>query len=737
MAKQQQPPPRMPTSPAAQGPTENARKYAWAKPPEKSTLLGTSVKRIDGPGKVSGTARYTFDINRPGMLYARAIRSPHAHAKVLSIDFSAAQAAPGVKGVLIWKDPGGEVMYQGDVVAAVAADTEERAHDAARLVRVQYEVLRHFAREERAMAPDAPQVFASGNTRAGQMQEFGDLDVGFKAAAHVVEATYSTQVITHVCLESHGAVCEWSGDKLTAWVSTQGVHATRQQLAQALKVPEADIRVICEHMGGGFGSKVAADASIVIPARLAKETGAPVKLMLDRKEEHLDSGNRPSAFSQIRAGVAADGKLTAFDAKTWGTGGSGQGARFPLPYIYQFPNRRRTHTDVFINACNQRPMRAPGHPQGCFATETLMDELADLVKMDPLEFRLKNLPPRAPDAMWADYYRMGAQRFGWDKRHPTGDPTPGPIKTGMGLSANQWGGGGRAGNAHVDILSDGSVVVKCGTQDLGTGTRTIVPMIAAETLGIPMDFVKGEIGDTNLPFAGVSGGSTATAGVGPAIRIAAGRARDMLFAKVAPALGVEPDALVAINGEIQVKGNTSKSMPWKNACKLLGTEPISVDAAWEPGLSGVNSSGVQFAEVQVDIETGIVKVLRVLALQDCGLVIDKLTAESQMYGGIIGSINFALFEERLLDRDTGKMVNPNMEHYLLASMTDIPKIDVMLMSQPERGIIGIGEPPTVPTASAIALAVRNATGATIRSLPLHPHRVLAALGQTNTGGRTP
>jgi xanthine dehydrogenase YagR molybdenum-binding subunit len=597
-------------------------------------------------------------------------------------------------------------------------------------------VLPHVVREDKSMAPEAPKIFPTGNTRAGQAQEFGDLEAGFKAAAHVVEAAYSTHVITHVCLESHGAVCEWSGDKLTAWVSTQGVHATRQQLAQALKVPEANIRVICEYMGGGFGSKVAADAPVVIAARLSKDIGAPVKLMLDRKEEHLDSGNRPSAFSEIRAGVSADGKLTAFDAKTWGTGGAGQGAQFPLPYIYQFPNRRRTHTDVYINAGNQRPMRAPGHPQGCFPTEILMDELAELVKMDPLEFRLKNLPPQAPDAMWGEYYRIGAKRFGWDKRHPTGDTTPGPIKTGMGLSANQWGGGGRAGNAHVDILADGSVVVKCGTQDIGTGTRTLVPMIAAETLGIPMNLVKGEIGDTNLPFAGASGGSTATAGVGPAIRIAAGRARDALFEKVAPALSVEPSALVAANGKIQVKDNPSKSMTWKNACKLLGTEPISVDAAWEPGLSGVNSSGVQFVEVQVDTETGIVKVLRVLALQDCGLVIDKLTAESQVYGGVISSINFALFENRLLDRNTGQMVNPNMEHYLLAGMTDIPKIDVMLMNQPERGIIGIGEPPTVPTASAIALAVRNATGATIRSLPLHPHRVLDALNEAKAAGRT-
>jgi xanthine dehydrogenase YagR molybdenum-binding subunit len=717
--------PRVPTEPTA-----NAKKYAWAQPPTKTKILSRSVERVDGPSKTSGSAKYTYDINRPGMLWARAVRSPHPHAKVTAIDFSGARKAPGVRGVLAWRDPGSEVMYQGDVVAAVAADSENHARDAARLVKVTYETLPFVVREAKALEPSTPNIFANGNTREGRATEVGDLAAGFKAAAHVHEATYDTQVITHVCLETHGAVCEWTGDKLTAWVSTQGIHSVRQQLAKSLKVPEADVRVICQYMGGGFGSKIAADAPIVIPARMALMTGAPVKMMLDRKEEHLDTGNRPSAFSKIKAGVAADGMLTAFEAETWGTGGAGQGAQFPLPYIYQFPNRKRTHKDVYINAGNQRPMRAPGHPQGCFATEVLMDELADLAKMDPLELRLKNLPPKAPDAMWGDYLTIGAKQFGWNKRHATGDGGKGPLKKGMGVSINQWGGGGRAGNAHVDILADGSVVVKVGTQDIGTGTRTVVGMVAAETLGVPLATVRAEIGDSNLPFAGVSGGSTATAGVAPAIRIAMGRAKEALIARVAPVMGVDPSQVTIADGRVT---GGSKSFNWKAACRHLGQEPISVDNAWEPGLSSVNTSGVQFAEVTVDTETGIVKVDRVLAIQDCGLVVNKLTAESQVYGGVISSINFALFEDRLLDRHTGQMVNPNMEHYLLASISDVPEIEVMLMDMPERGIIGIGEPPTVPTASAIANAVRNATGATIRSLPLHPHRVLAALEAHKAG----
>ena len=698
-------------------------------------LLGTAVKRLDGPDKVTGRARYSYDINRPGMIYGKIVRSPYPHARVVSVDLSAAEKAPGVKAVLAWKEPGAQVMYQGDPVAAVAADTEERAKDAARLIRVRYEPLPHLTSVEQAMAADAPAVFPGGNTKQGSTEETGALADGFAKAAHVVEATYSTHVITHVCLETHGCVCEWDGDKLTAWISTQGVIQSAQQFAQASEDSAGERSRHHAVHGRRVRQQVRSATRRASSARSSRSRRRrPVKLMLDRKEEHLDTGNRPSATAHIRAGVTADGMLTAFDGQSWGTGGAGAPSGFPLPYIYNFPNRKRTHKDVYINAGQQRAMRAPGHPQGCFLTEILMDELADRVKMDPVEFRVKNLPPKAPNAMWAEYFAMGAKRFGWDKRHPTGDQTPGPIKTGMGVSAHRWGGAGRGSQAHVDIMSDGSVVVKCGTQDLGTGTRTIVAMVAAETFGLPVSAVKPEIGDSTLPFSGGSGGSTTAASVTPAIRVTSLNALDALFAKVAPTLGAKPEDLVAEGGRIHVKGNTAKGLAWKDACKLIGTEPISVDGKWEDGLSGSGTSGVQFAEATVDIETGIVKVTRILAIQDCGLIVDKLTAESQAYGGVIAAINFALFEDRILDRVTGQMVNPNMEWYLLAGMSDVPKIDVMLNNMPERGVIGIGEPPTVSTASAIANAVRNATGATIRSLPLHPHKVLAALEQEKAGG---
>jgi xanthine dehydrogenase YagR molybdenum-binding subunit len=718
--------------PEVQAPARPAQHptYPW---PEKPRLIGTRISRVDGPLKVSGRAKYSYDISRPGMLYGRMLRSPHAHARIKSIDASAARTAPGVKAVLLTANPGDRVLFPGEDIGGLAAQTEQQAQDAIRLIKVEWEVLPALATIEQAMRSEAPRVFNPANTRQGTVQEDGDLAAGFAAAAFTVEGTYSTQVQTHASLETHGCVCEWDGDELTAWVSTQAVHGTREGFAQALKIPQANVRVITEFMGGGFGSKFAPDAQGLLCARLAKAANAPVKLMLDRKEEHLATGNRPSAFAKVKAGVSKDGKLTAFDAQTWGTGGAGAGSDYPLPYIYVFPNRRRVHTDVYINAGQQRAMRAPGHPQGCFVTEVLMDELADQVRMDPVEFRLRNLPSLAPNAMWARYFPMGAERIDWKRRHVTGDPAPGPIKRGLGCSANRWGGAGQGGRAHCEITADGGVVMRCGSQDIGTGNRTIMGIVVAETLGLEVRDVRIELGDSNFPFAPGSGGSTTAASVMPAMRVTAGKARDALFERIAPALEVTPDQLELGVGRINVKGS-SRTVTWREACKMLGTVPVSVDGQWERGLSAGGTSGVQFAEVEVDIETGISAVKKIVCVQDCGMVVDLKTAETQCYGGIISGVNYAVFEERILDRNTANMVNPNMEWYHMAGQSDIPEIDVILVDQPERGVIGIGEPPAVATAAAIANAIRNATGVTVRSIPITPDKLLTELeraGGTN------
>ena len=662
MADQQQPPP---TQDAPQAAAATAK---WP-PPAERTLIGKSIKRLDGPDKAQGKAKYTYDIVRPGMLYGRLLDSPHPHARVRAIDLSAAEKLPGVRAVLALKDPArpeaARVRYQGEEVAAVAAITEEIAEDAIRLIKVDYEVLPHLATVEQAMRPEAPAAFEKGNvTQPTVRADGGDVEAALKTAAHVVDGLYSTQVQTHTSLETHGGICEWNGDQLTAWVSTQAVHGTREGTARSLGIPQPNVRVITDYMGGGFGSKLGGDVQVVICARLAKLANAPVKLMLDRKEEHLVTGNRPSAYARVRAGVDAEGKLIAFHAETWGTGGAGQGSSFRVPYpVYVFPASYQSHRDVYINAGPQRAFRAPGHPQSCFVTEVVMDELADRLGIDPLELRLRNLPPEADNAQWARYFKLGAERIGWSRRHSTGDPTPGPIKRGLGCAANRWtGSGARQTRAECEILPDGSVVARIGTQDIGTGTRTLVAMVTAETMGLPLESVRAAIGDSNYPFAPGSGGSVTAPSVATTVRVACENARNELFARVAPALGVtDPSTLVARDGRIYVASDRSKGMTWKEACKRLGTEPINAPAAWQTGLSSVGTSGVQFADVEVDIETGVTRVKKIVCVQDCGTIVDRLTAESQCQGGIIMGLGFALFENRILDRNTGQMVNPNME----------------------------------------------------------------------------
>lgn len=710
--------------------------------PTSPTLIGKPTRRVDGPLKSQGRAKYASDIVRPGMLYGRVLRSPHPHARVVAIDLTEAQRAPGVRVAIPVVDLSNpeplthKVLFQGQEVAAVAADTEEQAGDAIRTIKVQYEVLPHLATVEQGLRPEAPQVFPDGNVREANVLEEGAVDAALAGAAHVVEGFYSTQVVTHTSLETHGLVCEWDGDNLTAFCSTQAVHSMRDGLARGLEIPQANIRVVCDYMGGGFGSKLGTDNTDIICAKLAQQVGRPVKLMLDRKEEHLATGNRPSAYARVKAALDAGGKITAWDCETWGTGGAGSGAGFPLPYnVYEIPNRRRRHKDVYINAGPQRAMRAPGHPQGCFITETVIDELADRARIDPLELRLRNLPAASPDTMWITYFPMGAEKIGWSRRHPFGDPAPGPIKRGLGCAANRWAGGGsRRTQGQCEIFPDGGVVMRIGTQDIGTGTRTLVKIVTAETFGLPLDAVTAEIGDTRYPFAPGSGGSVTVGSVTPTVRVTCENALAALAARVAPALGVEAANITASGGRVHAKDDPSKGMSWADACKQLGTASVTVDGQWEQGLSSVGTSGVQFADVEVDVETGVTRIRKIVCVQDCGLVVDRLTAESQCYGGITMGIGFALFEHRLLDRVTGQMVNPNMEFYGLPGLSDMPEIDVTLVDQPERGVVGLGEPPTISTAAAIANAVSNAIGARIRHLPVTPDNVLAALEQQRAGG---
>ncbi|MBW3622968.1 MAG: xanthine dehydrogenase family protein molybdopterin-binding subunit [Armatimonadetes bacterium] len=707
---------------------------SWT-PPSESAVLGKRIVRLDAPEKVSGRAKYTYDINLPGLLHGYILQSPLAHARIKSIDISRAEKMPGVKAIIPLDKK--EVFYHGDELVGIAATSMNAAEEAGRAIKIEYEPLPHVAYIDQALAKGAPQVFSdrpNANPKPETRRE-GDPAAAFKGAKATVTATYETPVICHVCLEPHGLVAQWNGDdELTVWASTQGVHSVRGDLATALNIPASKINVITHHMGGGFGSKFGAGVEGVMAARLAKKAGAPVKMMMTRRHEFHSSGNRPSSLQRIKAAADADGKLVAWEIDGYGSGGINGGAGYPSPYVYRVPNQSRTMRDVFTNGGGARAMRAPGHPQGSFATEVMVDELAYQLGIDPVEFRIKN----DPNELRHRQYRLGAEAIGWANRNPKPGASNGAKKRGMGLGACTWGGGGGPSTpVTVNIHPDGSVEAISGTQDLGTGTRTVIAAIIAEELGLQPNQISTKIGETRYGPSGGSGGSTTCASVSPAAKMAGVFAKQQLFEKIAPKLGVKPEQLALRDGKIRVtqggpagkdaKWDESKTISWKQAAARLGMEEVSARGQWIPGLSSSGVAGVQFIEVEVDTETGRVQPLKVVAVHDCGLVINRMATESQINGGVIAGIGFALLEERVLDRNTARFLNDHFVDYKIPGTYEMPEIEVIFTDQPERGVIGIGEPPVIPLGGALANAVYHACGARIRSLPVTPNKVLAAL----------
>jgi xanthine dehydrogenase YagR molybdenum-binding subunit len=713
-------------------------KYDWPPAGERG-LIGQRISRIDGPAKSSGRAKYTYDINRPGMLFGKILRCPYAHATIKSLDVSAAKSLPGVKSVRIIQDAGKEVQWEGDEIAAVAAETEEIAEDAIRKIKVEYEQLPFLVVEE-----DFSQD--TGHTKPAVTQKVGDPEKAFQDSDIVVsEGYYGVPVITHCCLESHGNVVEWTDPQsMTAWASTQGVSAIGQQFAEPLGISPNNVDIICQYMGAGFGSKFQADRWAIETARLAKDAGKPVKLMLERAPELQVAGARPSAFAKVKVAAKKDGTLTAWQSESWGTGGIGGAGVPPIPYVLKVPNQNRTHTFIAANIGPSRAWRAPNHPQACLITMAALDDLAAKLNMDPMELLTRNadLAPNEDLARaYKDELKKAAELSEWQKYwHPRGDKSQGHIKRGLGVSLHTWGGDPHNGKCAVTIQPDGSVGVRLGSQDLGTGTRTVINIVVAQTLGLPLEAVKVEIGDSKYPADGPSGGSTTVGGVSGSTRRGAVNARDELFKVVAPALGAQPEDLEAVDGQIRVKGDSSKSLTWKQACTKLGVKPIEAQGEQarnsECKLNSGGVGGVQVADVSVDTETGIVRINRIVAAQDCGLIIDLKTAESQCYGALIMGICYSLYEEKIMDAQTGRMLNPNMEFYKLAGIGDIGELVVHMMTGPgydERGVVGLGEPPVISPGAAISNALANAIGVRVPTLPLTPDKVLAALEKGGMG----
>ncbi len=711
-----------------------ACKYDWPKEGDRR-LIGKRFTRIDGPAKASGQAKYSYDINRPGMLFGKILRCPYAHAKITAVDASEAEKLPGVKAVRVIQGVGSEIQWLGDEVVGVAAVSEEIAEDAIRKIKVEYERLPHLVDEV-----DLSQAGDRAKSQGEQKQ--GDPEKAFQDPEAVIhEGYYGLPVITHCCLESHGHVAEWTDDQnLKVWTSTQAVSDMPGQFGDALRrqginVQDSNVDVICNYVGGGFGSKFSPDRWGIEAARLSKQAGGKaVKLMLERDSELLVAGARPSAFGKIRVAAKKDGTLTAWQSESWGTGGVGPSGTPTQPYVFNIPNQIKKHTAISTNVGAARAWRAPNNPQACLLTMPALEDLAAKLNMDPLEFFIKNMDLAGERGeTYRQELRKGAELIDWKNNwHPRGDRTPGHIKRGMGISVHTWGGRGHSSTCAVTIQPDGSVEVTLGSQDLGTGTRTVIAITAAETFGLPLEAIKVTIGDSRYPKSGGSGGSTTVGGVSASTRRGSVDALEQLFAAVAPALGAQPGQLEAVEGRIQVKGDATKSLAWKQACGKLGVKAIQAPGK-NPGACSLGSSGVggaQIADVSVDTETGVVKINKYVAVQDCGLIIDLKTAESQVYGAVTMGICYSLFEEKIMDRATGRMLNPNMEFYKLAGIGDIGEIVVHMMTGPgydERGVIGLGEPPVISPGAAISNAVANAIGVRVPTLPITPDKVLAAL----------
>ncbi|MFN4258414.1 MAG: xanthine dehydrogenase family protein molybdopterin-binding subunit [Gemmataceae bacterium] len=744
---------------------------AW---PKQRRLIGKDVQRVDGPEKSTGTAKYSFDINRPGMLHAQILRCPYAHAKIKKIDTSAAEKIPGFAALHMIASEGAELDYAGAEVLAIAADTEEHVQDALRAVRVEYEVLPFLVKEEDALKNPSLKTVSGrdpSNVSKPTLADEGDVDAAYKEADAVVEGEYGVATVCHHCLEPHGLVAEWPKEgsvKLRVWCSVQATRNVAAGLAKEFDLGPTEVECLTDYMGGGYGSKFGPDVQGIACSHLAKKTGRPVKLMLTREAEITTAGNRPSAYGRVKMAGKKDGTITAYEVDCYGTPGATGRATVNfamLPYVYKdaIPNYRLKHTVILTNCGAARAMRAPGHPQNCLLTDTCLDDLAAKLGLDPMEVRLKNLPKNVPSAVrdyplswnavretiYRDEIAIAAKLAKWkEKWHPPGEGGKGPIKYGIGMALHTWGGGAAGGDPPLNectviISRDGSVTAQSSTQDLGTGQRTVTAMVVAEILGLEPHEVFADIGNSSYGQSTGSGGSTTCPSQAPSALRAAIGARDQLFAKIAKKLGAKPENLAIEPGKV-VDTATGKSVPWKKACAMLGMDEVRVKLGWSsvyanevddegklvtPGVSNLQVGGVQIAEVRVDTETGQVFCDHIVAVQDVGMVVNKLLCESQVAGGVIMAVNYALLEDRIMDRHTGRQVNPDMEFYKLAGIQDIPRITVHMHDMPERGVIGIGEPPTISTAAAISNAIFNAIGVRVSHAPFTPDKVLAALAQ--------
>lgn len=763
--------------------TEVEREIPANEPPawpvnDKLRHVGKSVKRNDAEYKVTGKAKYTADMRLPGMLYAKFLRANVPAAKILSIDTSAAENLPGVYAIHIIenletgaeeKNKNGdnlypEIKFAGQPIAGVAAESLEVAEEAVNLIKVRYKYMPFVVDLDEAQKPEAPLVFSApveqkedagdvgvsyngvkgqGNVRGPSISSFfggprGDLEKGFAEADFIVEKTYRTQVHTHCPLETHGVVVDWKPDNMTVYASTQNTKQVRNEMAEFFDLPRSKVRVICEFMGGGFGAKHSAGNFGPMAAILSRKTGRPVWLMVDRQEEHTSQGNRPNSMHYLKIGAKKNGMLTAIQQRSYGTAGVALGAGVGriAQVLYECPNFATEQYDVFTHAGPGAAWRAPGNVQGAYGLEQAIDEMAEKLKMDPLAFRdiIDKSEIRKVER------QQGAEKFGWIRRKAPGSDK-GPVKKGLGMAQSTWPRFVELDStAEVRLFNDGAVEIRSGVQDIGTGTKTILAQVVAEELGLYPEEVTVRIGDTVFPDGPSSGGSKTAGSITPAARNAAYNAKMKLFEQIAGKWNTEPSNLSIEDGQVFQVDNTSQKISFRDALKDMRTGQIIATASrsddyegfqqpW--GLAYGDLGSVQFAEVSVDTETGFVKVEKLVAAHSCGRPINIAQIKSQINGGVIHGISYALYEYRSMDRQTGIMMNANLDQYKLPFSMEIPDIESIIIEdyagRSSTDAYGIGEPANIATAVAVANAVYNAIGVRIYDLPMTPDKVLNAL----------
>jgi CO/xanthine dehydrogenase Mo-binding subunit len=738
------------------------------RPWKQTTVVGKPLPRVDAYERVSGNAVYPSDVVLPDMLYAAILRCPHPHAVVKDVNIKEAEKMTGVRAVLtgasreadlLWPwspevkaklfDP--ECRFEGEVVAAVAAETLYQAWDAVRAIKVKYEVLTFVSDERRSLEAGAAPVHSTGNKIKSDKYERGDVAKGFSEADVVLEQTYRNESEIQTPQELHGGVAKWDGDSLTIWESTQGVFSIQARVAEVLQLPLSKVRVIGHYMGGGFGSKLQADKATIIAALLAKKTARPVKMVLSREETLIAAGNRPPGTMKLKAGVKKDGTLTALEFSGIGSSGAyPAGGTSLLDWLvrdlYLCPNVRTETTDVYINAGPARPFRAPGHPQCAWALEQMLDGLAEAIKMDPVALRLKNIPsvsqarpgnPPYTTTGLRDCLEKGAAAFGWsDARKKLGEAhASGHIKKGVGMASALWfaGGGNPPSTVIVKLFSDGSANLNMGASDIGTGTKTVMAMVVAEELGVRPEALQIENADTGTTqYATPSGGSKTIPTEAPTVRAAALSVKQQLLDLAAQDLKTDSGELALMGDEIVSAKDPAKRIKIANVSGLKKRGVIVGVGYRGPNPEGkvVNPFAAQFCEVEVNTRTGEVRIVRFLAAHDSGRVMNRLTFDNQVFGGIIMGIGFGMTEARVLDRQTGKMVNKNWHEYKVPTMLDVPldmtslPIELPDNEANSAGAKGLGEPVTIPTAAALANAVYHATGVRVTETPMSPVRLV-------------